>query len=58
MTVTNNLAYYDGELMKNKSAAIFCHQVVVWVLDLFYNFYFLKNDTNTHNSKTTEARNK
>jgi hypothetical protein len=41
-----------------KSAARFCCQVASWVLDMFCNFYLVKNHKIANNSATTEAREK
>jgi hypothetical protein len=43
---------------KDKSAANFCHHVVVRVWDRFCNFYLVKNHKIVDSSITTEAREK
>ncbi len=37
------------------SAASFCRQVGALVLDMFYNFYLMKNHKIANNSATTRA---
>jgi hypothetical protein len=39
-----------------KSPANFCCQVAAWFLDMFCNFYLVKNQQIVKNSTTTEAR--
>jgi hypothetical protein len=43
---------------EGKSAASFCHQVAAWVLNMFCNFYFVKNHNIANNSTTIKAREK
>ncbi len=43
---------------QDKSAAIFCHQVAVWVPVMFCNFYLVKNHKVGNNSETNDAREK
>jgi hypothetical protein len=45
-------------LIEEKSAASFCRQVAELVLDMFCNFYLLKNHKIASNSATTKAREK
>jgi hypothetical protein len=40
------------------SAVSICRQVAALVLDMFYNFYLVKNHKIVNNSPTTEAREK
>ncbi len=42
----------------DKSAVSFRFQVAAWVLDMFVNFYFVKNHKIVSNSTTTDAREK
>ncbi len=42
----------------DKSAVSFRFQVAAWVLDMFDNFYFVKNHKIVKNSTTTDAREK
>jgi len=48
------------ELQYNEgiSAASFCRQVAALVLDMFCNFYLVKDHEIANNSATTEAREK
>jgi hypothetical protein len=43
---------------EEKSAASFCHQVAAWVLDMFCNFYIVKNHKIVNNTTTVKAREK
>jgi len=43
---------------EGKSATSFCCQVAALVLDMFCNFYLVKNHKIANNSATTEAREK
>jgi len=41
-----------------KSAASFCRQVAAWAVDMFCDFYLMKNHKIAKNSTTTKAREK
>jgi hypothetical protein len=49
-----------GLVVKNvnnevKSAASFCRWVAAWVMDMFCNFYLMKNQSIANNAATAEA---
>jgi hypothetical protein len=43
---------------EGKSATSCSHQVAAWVLDMFFNFYIVKNHKIANKSTTTKAREK
>jgi hypothetical protein len=43
---------------QDKSVASFCHRVAAWILDIFRNFYIVRNCRSANNSTTAEAREK
>ncbi len=49
--------FYFGLRVSNegKSAASFCHQVAAWFLNMFCNFYLVKNHKIVKNSTSTKA---
>jgi hypothetical protein len=48
----------DTEPNMGKTAASFCHQVAVWVGDMFCNCYSVKNHKIAKNSTNNKARKK
>jgi hypothetical protein len=56
-----NLVKFDTKLNasnEGKSAASFCCQLAAQVLDMFRNFYLVKNHKNAKNSTTSDVREK
>jgi hypothetical protein len=47
-----------NHLNEGESAASNCHQLVALFLDMFCNFYLVKNCNIANNSTTTKAREK
>ncbi len=47
-----------NSLNERKSPASFCCQVAAWFLDMFCNFYLVRNHKIAQNSTTTKAREK
>jgi hypothetical protein len=64
--ITHQVSYVKREVEylasastnEGKSAATFCHQVVVWFPDMFCNFYLVKSHKTAKNSTTTKGREK
>ncbi len=50
--------YLTEIIIKNKSAAIFCHQVAACVSDMFCNFYSVKTHQIAINSATSKTKEK
>ncbi len=46
------------KINQDKSAASFCPQAAIWVLNMFCKFYTLKNHKIVKNATTTEAMEK
>jgi hypothetical protein len=52
----SNCRYNCKVPYQDKSVTRFCHQVALWVPDIFCNFYFVLSHEIANNSATTEAR--